>query len=201
MPGLAPYKRILNANQRATIVARGTTIFVRQATGELGVTLRSVAVGTKTGAAYTLRMEQAEKWFHAEEFDEIVVEDKSGAENAIEVYIGYGDFQKPVPDIVNVALSIPASRAAVTIVDKINIDVGQAGKEQLAAINLGRTRAVITAAAANAEIIRIGDTNVDDDRGIPLAAGESLSWESTAAVFACSIATADQVAAITEFTT
>ncbi len=201
MPGLAPYKRILNANQRASISARGTTVFLRQSAGELSVTLRSVAVGTKTGAAYTLRMDEAEKWFHAEEFDEVIVKDESGAENAIELYIGYGDFAKPVPDIVNVALSIPASRAAVTITDKINIDVGQAGKEQLAAENLLRTRAVITAAAANAEIIRIGDTNVTESRGIPLAAGESLSWESTAAVFACSIATVDQVASITEFTT
>ncbi len=200
MPGLAPYKRVLQAGQRENIDARGTTIFLRLATGEISVTARSNAVGSKSGASYTLRMTEAERWFHAEEFDSIVIVDESGAANTIELYIGYGDFQKPVPDIVNVALTVPASRDVTTIADKINIDIGAAGKEQLAAINLDRTRAVITADAGNAEIIRVGDTNVDTDRGIPLAAGESLSFESTAAIFACSIATNDQIAAITEFT-
>ena len=131
MPGLAPYKRKLNANQRATINARGTTVFLRKAQGELSVTLRSNAVGTKTGASYTLRMEQAEKWFHAEEFDSVILEDESGNANEIELYIGYGDFEKPVPDIVNVQVTSAESEAVSTEADETNIDVGNAGKVYL----------------------------------------------------------------------
>jgi len=199
MPGLAPYKRILNANQRSTIIARGTTVFLRQATGKLSVTVRSNAVGTRTGAAYTLEMEQAEKWFHAEEFDEIVIEDLSGAANTIELYLGFGDFEKPVPDIVNVQLTSSNSGVAETIADKVNIDIGQAGKEELLPADTTRIQAYITALDSNAEVIRVGDTNVTETRGTPVAAGDSLLWTSKAACFACSIATNDQAAALTVF--
>ncbi len=198
MPGLAPHKRILTANQRQTIIARGTTLFLRQATGELSVTVRSNQVGTKTGASYTLRMEQAEKWFHAEEFDEVVVVDESGAENAIELYIGFGDFQKPVPDIINVAFSVPAARSIITRVDHVNIDIGAAGKELIAAENLSRTKIIITALAAKTDAIRVGDANVDTDRGTPLLAGETIAFDNTAAVYACSETANNQGAAHTE---
>ncbi len=195
MPGLSPHKRILTANQRQSIIARGTTVFLRKATGELSVTLRSNAVGTKTGASYTLRMEQAEKWFHAEEFDEVVVVDKSGASNTIELYLGYGDFEKPVPDIVNVQVTSAESEAVSTEVDETNIDVGQAGKVELVPADSARIFAIITALSSNVEEIRIGDTNVTETRGTPLAAGDTVKWTSKAACFACSIATVNQGAA------
>ena len=199
MPGLAPYKRKLNANQRATINARGTTVFLRKAQGELSVTLRSNAVGTKTGASYTLRMEQAEKWFHAEEFDSVILEDESGNANEIELYIGYGDFEKPVPDIVNVQVTSAESEAVSTEADETNIDVGNAGKVQLLAQDNNRISAILTALSTNVEEIRIGDTNVTETRGTPLAAGDTIKWTSKAACFACSIATVDQAVAKTIF--
>jgi hypothetical protein len=199
MPGIAPYIRTLAAGARTKIEARGTTIFVRRTTEELLVRARTTQVASGTGVEYQARMAASEKWFTAEEFDSVSLENTGSAATEVEILLGFGDFFRPVPDIVNVAIDVPASRAIVTVVDKVNIDVGQAGKEQLAAINLTRLRAVVTADAGNAEIIRVGDTHVDTDRGVPLAAGESLSIESTAAIFACSIATIDQVAAITEF--
>lgn len=195
MPGLSPYRRILSANQRQSIIARGTTVFLRKATGVIAVTVRSNAVGSKTGASYTLEMEQAEKWFHAEEFDEVIIEDKSGASNAIELYLGYGDFEKPVPDIVNVQVTSAESETVSTEIDETNIDVGQAGKVQLLAADPARIFAIITALSTNAEEIRIGDTNVTETRGTPLAAGDTIKWTSKAACFACSIATVNQGAA------
>ena len=199
MPGLAPYARILTANQRANINVRGTTIFLRQATGELKVTLRSQQVGSQDGVAYTLRMSAAEKWFHAQEFDQIEVEDVSGTANTIELYIGYGDFEKPVPDIVNVQVSSSNNNIATTIADKINIDIGNAGREQLLAQDDSRVHAWVTALSTNVEEIRIGDTNVDTNRGTPLAPGDTILWSSKGPCFACSIATVDQGAAVTEF--
>lgn len=200
MPGLAPYKRVLTANQRMTIVARGSTVFLRAATGEISVTVRSTAVAGKTGEAYTLRMTAAEKWFAAQEFDSVEIEDQSGAANTIELYIGSGDFEKPVPDIVNVALSIPASRTVLTQVDHTNIDIGTAGIQLIAAENLDRTTLVVTALSTNTDIIRVGDINVDTDRGTPLAAGESMAFDTTAAIYACSESVNDQGAAHTAMT-
>lgn len=195
MPGLAPYKRTLSIGQRTVINARGTTLFLREATGEITVTARSQQVGEGTGESYTLRMTQAEKWFHADTFDEVVIENTSGVANTIEMYLGSGDFEKPVPDIVNVQVTSAESEIVETEVDETNIDVGQAGKVELLPADSARVFAIITALSTNAEEIRIGDTNVDTNRGTPLAAGETIKWTSKAACFACSIATIDQGAA------
>ena len=200
MPGLAPFVQTLTANQRIDIKARGTTVFLRQATGTIKVTLRSNQIGERDGVAYTLRMEQAEEWLHAVEFDSVEIEDTSGAANTIELYIGYGRFIKPVPDIVNVQVSSNPNNQAETQVDETNIDVGQAGKAQLLAADPDRVQAWITALAGNAEEIRIGDTNVDTNRGTPLQPGDTILWSSKGPCFACSIATVNQGAAVTAFT-
>ena len=199
MPGLAPYKSIIGIGKRVRIRARGTTIFLRKATGELEVTVRSAAVGDADGAQYTLRMEQAEEWLHADTFDSIVLVNKAGVANTIEMYLGFGRFVKPVPDIVNVQLTSGASGTAVTIADKVNIDIGQAGKEELLPFDLIRIQAYITALASNVEEIRVGDANVDVNQGTPIQPGDSLLWTSKAPCFACSIATVNQAAALTVF--
>lgn len=200
MPGLAPYKSIMAVGQRVKIRARGTTIFLRKATGELEVTVRSLAVGDADGAEYTLRMEQAEEWLHADTFDQIVIVNEAGVENTIELYLGFGRFIKPVPDIVNVQLTTSASASATSIQDKTNIDVGNAGQQQLLPADSTRIYAFVTALPGNAEEIRVGDTNIDTDQGTPLQAGDSLLWTSKAACFACSIATVNQGAALMDFT-
>lgn len=199
MPGLAPYKSILQIGQRVSINARGTTVFLRKASGEIDVTVRSLAVGDADGSQYSLRMEQAEEWLHADTFDKIVLVNKSGIINTIELYLGFGRFIKPVPDIVNVQLTSSASGTVETIANKVNIDVGQAGKEQLLPQDDTRIQAYITALAANVEEIIVGDTNVTETRGTPIAAGDSLLWTSKAPCFACSVATVDQGAALTVF--
>ena len=199
MPGLAPYKAKIAAGKRVTINARGTTIFLRKATGELKVEVRSLAVGDSDGAQYTLRMEQAEEWLHADTFDAVVLENTLAVENVVELYLGFGRFIKPVPDIVNVQLTSSASGTAETIADKVNIDVGNAGKEELLPADSTRIQAYITALATNVEVIRVGDDSVDTGQGTPVAAGDSILWTSKAACFACSIATVNQAAALTVF--
>ena len=199
MPGLAPYIRTLEIGKRTTIDATGTTVFLRRAIGEITVTLRSTATGERDGVAYTLRMTEAEKWFHAEQFDSVTIENTSGVANEIEFYIGFGDFEKPVPDIVNVQVTLAPNSVAETIADKVNIDVGNAGKELLLPADANRIEAYITALAANAEVIRVGDENVTETRGTPLAAGETLIWKGPNACYACSIATVNQSAAISLF--
>ncbi len=203
MPGLASYKRVLAAGEQTEINARGTTIFCRQTTEELSVTARSTQVGQGGGGgvSYSVRMSESEKWFTAEEFDTIEIVNEGSASSTIEILIGYGDFFRPVPDIVNVSIGVPAGKVSATKADETNIDVGNAGKVSLAAANPNRTQLIITALATNGDPIRIGDSLVDSARGTPLAAGETMIWDSTAECFACSEATVDQAAAITEHTT
>lgn len=200
MPGLSPYIRTLAIGQRTVINARGTTVFLRQAIGEITVTLRSQQTGSGGGESYTLRMTAAEEWNHADQFDEVEIENTAGVANTIEFYIGFGRFTKPVPDIVNVQVSSSNNNVATTFADETNVDVGNAGAVQLLAQNDDRVQAWITALAGNAGEIRIGDANVDTNQGTPLQAGDTILWSSKGPCFACSIATANQGASVTEFT-
>lgn len=200
MPGLAPYKAKIQAGKRVTINARGTTVFMRKATGEVEVTVRSLAVGDADGSSYTLRMEQAEEWLHADTFDKIVLENKLAVENIVEMYLGFGRFIKPVPDIVNVSIGVPAGRVSTSFIDETKIDVGQAGKISIRPELLTRTQLVLTALVGNTNPIRIGDTDVDTNRGTPLAPGETMVWDSTAECFACSESVVDQGVAKLEHT-
>lgn len=185
MPGLAPYVRNLNANQRQSIVARGTTVFLRQATGEISVTLRSTRTGTGTGVAYTLRMTAAEKWFHAEEFDSVEVQDESGLPNTIEFYIGFGDFEKPVPDIVNVQVTSAQNATVDSQPDRNDFGAGAVNSVEVLPANPKRTFAVLTALSSNPNGLRIASTDVDSNEGTPLLAGETITWSSKAACRVC----------------
>lgn len=200
MPGIAPYKRTLAANARTSIDARGTTIFVRKTSEELLVSPRSTQVGGGDGVQYSVRMSESEKWFTAEEFDSVEIRNEGSAETEVEILIGYGDFFRPVPDIVNVQVSSDDNNVATTAVDETNIDIGNAGAVQLLAQDNTRVQAWITALAGNAEEIRIGDANVDTDQGTPLQPGDTILWSSKGPCFACSIATNNQGAAVTTFT-
>ena len=203
MPGMAPYIRKLAADERTVINVRGTTIFVRRTSETLLVTARSTQVGQGEdggqGVTYTIRMAESEKWFTAEEFDSVEVVNTGAAESEVEILIGVGDFFRPVPDIVNVQVSSSNNNAAETSADVTNIGIGNANRVTLLSQDNDRVQAWITALSTNAEEIRIGDANVDTDQGTPLAPGDTILWSSKGACEACSIATANQGAAITEF--
>ena len=213
MPGLNPYVRILAANQRTVLSTPGTTIFLRKADGEIRVTLRQTKPG-EDAQAYTLRMNEAEEWLHAVEFSSVEIENTSGIQNEIELYIGYGRFVKPVPDIINVEVSntnplevevtaaepSPAASGTVDSVDDQAVGQGNANAVEVLAANQDRVRAIITNPAGNTDTLRVGDSGVDVDNGIPLAPGESVPWDSRAACYVCSEgATASQVVCVTAF--
>lgn len=185
MPGLAPYIRTLAADGRTTIEVRGTTIFVRRTTEELRVSARSNQVGAADGTEYTVRMGASEKWFTADEFDSVTFENTGSSETEIEVLIGSGDFFRPVPDIINVAVTSLASASVETTPDVINAGIGNANKVTILAANPARISAILTALDTNDVIARIGGSDVDINEGTQLQAGESLLWPSKAACEAC----------------
>ena len=186
MPGIAPYIRTLAAGKRTKINARGTTIFVRRTTETLLVKARSTQVGGGKGESYTIRMAASEKWFTALEFDTVEIENTS-AVNAteVEVLLGYGDFFRPVPDIINVSVTSLASASIETTPDVTNAGIGNANKVTILAANDLRTSASLTALDTNTAIARLGGSDVDTDEGIQLQAGETLFWPSKAACEAC----------------
>jgi hypothetical protein len=183
MPGLSPYNRTLAANQKVDINVRGTTIFLRSATGEIKVRARSTNVGDRSGESYELNMLAAEEWNHAQEFDSLEVTDNSGADNTIEMYIGYGRYRKPIPDIVNVSTNVPASDDINTPAAVDPVDAGGGSPTQLVAANANRISITLQADKANDQIVRVGDSNTSTTRGIQLEAGEAVTINSTDAIY------------------
>ena len=185
MPGIAPYIRTLAAGERTTINARGTTVFVRRTTETLLVQARSTQVGGDKGVAYTIRMAASEKWFTAEEFDSVEIENTGAAATEVEILLGYGDFFRPVPDIINVAVTSLASASVETTPDVINAGIGNANRVVILAANAARIAAVLTALDTNTAIARLGGSDVDTNEGTQLQAGETILWPSKAACEAC----------------
>jgi len=200
MPGLSPFVRRLSAagsqGDRQKIDVTGSTVFMRQVSvGTVRVTTEALRSADK----HTVDMSQADKLFTVEEYGSVYIQNFQSTAIDIEMYLGIGDFNQPVPDIVNVSLSAASANLSPSD-DAVNIDADNAGAELLSAANPERLRIMITALSTNANAIRVGDSTVDSDRGIPLQAGESVALLTQAAIYACSEAAADQGAAILEET-
>lgn len=207
MAGLYPYKRTLQIAQRQVITVRGTTVFLRKADGEIKVTTRSMQVQEGMGEHYTLTMEPSEKQFTASEFDSIVIENISGAVNNIELYAGYGDYFRPVPDIVTVSVDAPMevnvvssnpSPAPSASIDSLPDVAVQGVAVQILPVNAGRVRAFVSAPAANVNTLRIGDAGVTAANGTPLVPGETIPYDTIAALFAIGVAASADVVALSE---
>ena len=191
------------AGARTKLPGRGSFLFMKTTTGAVSVSMIENELGGASGKETRVTMQNSDKIRSAPgaEFDEIVLHNESASSVTLTIIYGDGDYDRPVPDTVNVSVSLPNAAAVTTVTDKTNIDVANAGKELLLAANENRINAWITALDTNAEAIRIGDDNVAIDRGTPLAAGDTILWSSKSACYACSIATVNQGAAVTEFET
>ena len=199
MSAIRTHTGTLASGARISIAARGSFIYLRDANGKLTVSAQLVNLGQKTGQTTKVIMSSADKISPDKEFDNVVLYNHTAASVTYELVTGDGDYDRPLPDVVNVSVSLPNAASVTTVTDKTNIDVANAGKELLLAANENRINAWITALDTNAEVIRIGDDNVAIDRGTPLAPGDTILWSSKAACYACSIATVNQGAAVTEF--
>ncbi len=92
--------------------------------------------------------------------------------------------------------SVTTSKATVfdTVADVAV--VAAAAAAQILAANAARRAAIICSLAANAQIVRIGDTNTGAARGAELSPGESITIETTEAIYAYTGAGANQDLAI-----
>lgn len=96
MGGLLEYQRTLAAGLSTPISARGKFLRVKDASGELTVTLKQNQLGDKAGESYSLRMRKFEKVFTPFEFDSVEVGNPEAADQVAVLMIGYGDFQSEI---------------------------------------------------------------------------------------------------------
>lgn len=155
---------------------------MRSATFPLDVELQLIDLGSKTGRSTQIRMTGADKVVPSREYDGVVLFNPNVLPVAYEITGGDGDYDRPIPDLVNVAVSTPASDSVETEPDVTISGVTNATRDVIIAANANRTRVIITALAANDQTVRIGGADVDADEGIPLAPGESVALATTAQI-------------------
>lgn len=169
--------------QRAKINARGTMLFIRQvlpAGNQVNVRLRAVEISGKSGDSVELNMSQNDKVVLPFAYDRIELTNDSGVALDVDVIYGDGDFVRPLPDLVNVAVVISGSEAIDTIPD---VALNEVSETQILPANPNRIRAIIGAPEANDVNLRIGDIDVTATRGIQLKPGETIAIDSQAAIY------------------
>jgi hypothetical protein len=146
----------------------------------LNVRLRAVELAGKSGDSVELSMSQNDKVVLPFAYDRIELLNESGVALDIDVIFGDGDYVRPLPDVVNVAIALAGSQALDTIADVAMVDTGET---QILPVNANRVRAIITALEANDVNLRIGDVDITATRGMQLKPGETIAIDSTAAIY------------------
>jgi len=170
--------------QRAKINAVGTMFFVRQvlpAGMRVNVRLRGVELGGKSGDSVELSMSQNDKVVLPFAYDRIEVNNENAVAISIDVIFGDGDYVRPLPDLVNVSLSIAGANDQASPADE---DLSAAGLQEVFPINLSRTMAILTAHVDNADNIRVGGADIGVAAGTPLAPGETVAIATRGSIFA-----------------
>lgn len=172
------------AGTRRKIPGRGSFLFAKTTTAPIKVSMIEVETGTRDGDDVTVTMSNSDKIRSApgKEFDEIVVFNDSAAPVTFTLIYGTGDYDRPVPDTVNVAVSVPASNSVTTIARN---EVTAA--EEVAAFNASRTKVIVQADPANDQNIVVGDSNITTTRGIVLQPGETIAFETQGAIYAMEV--------------
>lgn len=184
--------------QRAKINAVGTMFFVRQilpAGLRVNVRLRAVELAGKSGDSVELNMSQNDKVVLPFAYDRIEILNENAVEIDIDVIFGDGDYVRPLPDLVNVAVALAGSNALDTIADVAMTD---ASETQILPINLNRVRAILTAPEDNDVNLRIGDVDITATRGVQLKPGETIAIDSTAAIYGIEESAGTTVVAVLE---
>lgn len=108
-------------------------------------------------------------------FDEVRITSASAQTVELLILQGSADYQRAVGTV-----SVTRSAAIVTTTDVV---MAAGARTPILAANTARRRALITNLAAGVATLRIGDAvNVGATRGIPLAPGETITIDSTAAI-------------------
>lgn len=169
---------------QTSINAVGTMFFVREIlpAGEaVRVRLRAVELGERTGDSVELTMRQNDKVVLPNQYDRIELTDEDSDEDiTVDCIFGDGDYVRPLPDLINIAIAGAGSKALDTIADVAMTNVAAT---QIVPANTNRICVIVSAPEANDVNLRIGDADVTATRGQPLAAGDTIAIYSEAALF------------------
>jgi hypothetical protein len=175
-------------NHQRKIGTRGTMLFVREilpAGNPLTVRLRQVGVGSKDGETIVMPMRQNDKIITPVEFDRIELENDAGVDISADIVFGDGDYVRPLPDLVNVAVSQAGANTVHSPADVATNDAAEAvlfDPDDYAGETI--VRVLLTAHIDNDQAVRVGKTGeVAADHGTPLQAGETLSWDCSEAAY------------------
>ena len=190
---------ILAAGARITYPLRGSFIYLREANGTLTVSASLVELGQRTGQTTKVLMSGSDKIRPEQEYDQIQLYNASAASITYELVTGDGDYDRPIPDTINVSVSVPASDTINGTADVTISGTTNGTADQILAANPDRIRAIITALSTNDQTIRISGADVDSNIGVPLAAGESVAIDSTGAIWGCEESAGTNAVAIIEY--
>ena len=168
-------------NERRKYPLRGSFFYLRSANQALQVELVRVGLGQQEGNNTNLEMQGGDKVTPKTEYDEVVLFNDSGVSVTFEIVGGDGDYDRPTPDTVNVAVSTPASNS---ITDAADVACNELTATQIVAANSTRTRVIIGAPEANDVNLRVGSSNVTATRGQQLKPGETIAFDTSAAIYA-----------------
>lgn len=181
----------LAAGARRDIPSNGSFIYLRSALdsngadSQLVVSLQEIELGQKTGHTTKLIMSSGDKIRPQKRFDSVVLFNDTSLAIDYEAVHGDGDYDRPIPDTVNVSVSTPSAKGIETAPDVTVSGTTNATADVIAAANTNRVRIVLTALDTNDQILRIGGADVDADEGIQLAAGQSVALLTTAEILGC----------------
>jgi|GEM_PF-6766533 len=174
-PTYARFKHPMAANEEITIHATGDLVAALAATGGM-----EVAFGE--GAFIPLDVGQTVSFQEGEGFSFVRVKDTSGAANTVDLYVGRGEFfdlrfsatgtlttRESAPDTLTTGATVSALNAAAT---------------ELAAANALRREIMLVNTDAAATVYVGGASGALAGEGIPVLAGQSLTLQSSAAVYA-----------------
>lgn len=191
--GLAPYRITLPAEGTKSLSIRGDFIFMRTASFAVEIEVCENQTGGKSGQSWKNNMRQGEKWRTDGEFDQLRFRNLQSTAMTIEIYAGFGDYSREVPERISTA------DINVTTVGTI---AAANTPQLLVAERSFRKRVTVQARLGNgASVVRIAESEAQLIAGAyaELSAGAGLVHESKTPLYIESDTVGDIVVAIEEY--
>jgi hypothetical protein len=189
--GLATYRVTLDADGTKSLSVRGDFIFIKSSSFAVQVELAQNQTSGRSGESYKNSMRQGEKWFTAQEFDQIRFLNLQSTSMTVEVVAGFGEYAREVPERI--------STADENITTAVNI-AGVSTPETLIAERTFRKRVTVQARLANTSNVYVAESAAKLAAGasIELAPGSGITFESKTALWCMSATIGDDVIATEE---
>lgn len=166
------YTISLEANEELPLQVPGRQVACLSATGNFEIKLGDEGGFSGFAAGLKRTLAAADNDFHA-----VRIRDTSGAPNAIELFIGYGDIEDS-----RLNLSAPIDVAgAGSVPSTADVSLAATSATVIKAATTDRRRLHVTNLDTSVTI-RVGDASVTATRGRPVGPGETVALETSAAV-------------------